>query len=113
MDRILGDRKCPLSGFGGLMKIKVTQKHIDFGVRGSPYRCPVAWAISDTVNKDVDVLDDKYLRVSVGGRMVGLKDKAGTRDFNVPEEARAFVLNFDFGYRVFPFEFDIDAGTDK
>jgi hypothetical protein len=81
------------------MKIKVEQKHIQRGIRFSPYCCPLAQAISGSFSwwkrlfKSVYVFEHSTL---IDSKCVKL-----------PAEAQAFRERFDRGCSVEPFEFEL------
>jgi hypothetical protein len=75
------------------MQIRVTQEHIDRGLRCSPGRCPVALALRSTLNKSVNV----------GKREAFIGDAI----VKLPDAAKIFIHNFDERLPVKPFEFDL------
>lgn len=75
------------------MIIKVTQDHIDRGIRFWANFCPLAYAISEAVKRYVTV---DRLNVRISGRFIAL-----------PEEAKRFASLFDGGEPVKPFSFDL------
>ena len=76
------------------MIIKVEQKHIENGVPQCDWQCPVAQAIFEP---------DKFWNVSVGSEEIILNETS----YAAPELVKNFVLNFDSGLPVAPFEFVI------
>lgn len=87
------------------MKIKVTQKHIDAGNRGSSSSCPVALAIKETC--------PELTYVSVSLAAVDYQIPLLCYDLrcykSLPLVARDFIKSFDAGNVVDSFEFDFDA----
>jgi len=77
------------------VKIKVTQRHIDTAYPGECDSCPVALAIRDAV-------DGRPVSVFYGSIVIGKSDCF------MPDEVYDFVLDFDAGAPVEPFEFDLD-----
>jgi hypothetical protein len=77
------------------MKIKVTQEHIDKGCPQLGRKCPIAYAIFEATGK----------RVVVGGRSVWFESKC---HIPLPGIAAYFVITYDRGCNVSPFEFDLD-----
>jgi hypothetical protein len=76
------------------MKITVTEQHIEQGKQASQCFCPVALAIREATGIDqLCVLS------------IGVIFKTGS--VNLPEEASNFVLDFDAGQAVEPFEFEL------
>lgn len=75
------------------IKIKVTQEHINNGIKCSGVRCPIALAL----NFAGDIFVDECY----------IDDIDGNRRFNTPPEASAFVSKFDAGFAVEPFEFEL------
>ena len=76
------------------MIIRVTQEHIDKGIRGSCTKCPIALALIDAGldNPSVGVY---YMRG--GGRHL----------FGCPQIIKNFMTLFDNGAYAAPFEFEI------
>lgn len=79
------------------MKIIVTQQHIDEGQRGSSTRDPVAFAMADAGLESPNA-GVTHLRWYKDGHRHSVK---------VPEKVYDFMLNFDNGKMVEPFEFQI------
>lgn len=84
------------------MKIRVTQHHIDCGVRNSTWQCPIALALSDlTGTRDV----------SVGPSLLGYLDNGRPRRhfkwYRMPDEGAEFIALFDRGEPVQPFELEV------
>lgn len=87
------------------MKVKVTQQHIDSGVRGCAFDCPVALALMDA--------GDFAYTAATGTRVqLWLKGSNLSRlpDYEValPPNVWTFISRFDAGKTVAPFEFEID-----
>jgi hypothetical protein len=78
------------------MKIEVTQEHIEKGVPEEECNCPIALAIRDAFNVE-------ELEVSVNATVI----RVGFDHCPTPEEAEAFVCDFDDGRSVRPFTFDL------
>ena len=76
--------------------VTVEQSHIDKGMPGVSGFCPIALALSDS-------LDGFW---SVGMVVVERLPRNG-RCFSLPPEARKFVRDFDGGFLVNPFEFEL------
>ena len=82
------------------IRIKVEKKHIQDGKRGSPAYCPIALAIEDAgywhpvVDKEVAEFVDS--------------EKEWTWEFDLPTEARSFIMKYDAGREVRPFEFEVE-----
>lgn len=84
------------------MKIRVTQHHINCGVRNSTGQCPIALALRDLVGtRDV----------SVGPSMLGYMDKTSISGhfkwYMMPDEGAEFIALFDRGEPVEPFELEV------
>lgn len=78
------------------MKIQVTQKNIDLGLRGSCSRDPVSLAMKDA----------GLLRVWVSPiRIVWVDTLAQIHEVETPEDVLQFIKNFDNEMLVDPFEF--------
>ena len=82
------------------MLIKVTQEHIDSGVRGDCSKCPIALAISEQVNNRVGV--------SKGGIIIPYLYETF---LETPPLAREFIEKFDAGKEVEPFVFNLEGVT--
>lgn len=80
------------------MKVSVTQKHIDQGVKGSTTHDPVALAMKDA----------GAIRVWVSPVYLGWTD-ANRKTYSVPtpDEVLRFMKVFDNGAYVQPFEFEV------
>ena len=81
------------------MRVKVTQKHIDSAEHGKPCFCPIALAIKDL---------KKYEEVEVYSDNARVAKKAGgdLKFVPLPPEAQTFIMEFDEGNPVEPFEFE-------
>lgn len=80
------------------MKVTVTQDHIDNGVKHSTITCPIALATKDLLDSVV----------SVGATEIHTWDSV-TDDmdtYSMPAEAKRFIVEFDDGHPVLPFEFE-------
>lgn len=82
-----------------MAKIKVTQKHIDEGVRVDPQCCPIALAICEQLAL-LSVND-----VSVAGTRIRVRD----RFISIPSVAKDFVNKYDSWLPVSPFEFELEG----
>lgn len=76
------------------MKINVTQRDIEKGLREDPNSCPVARAIKRRGFEDV----------SVKTQVIWI----GCRKYNPPEIVEDFIERFDKGDTVQPFKFELD-----
>lgn len=80
-------------------KIEVTQEDIKNGIRESANTCPIALAVTRAyggrvlVNSGVIIWDNGTGRPQI---------------FSFPENVRQFIINFDKGLQVKPFEFEIE-----
>jgi hypothetical protein len=82
------------------MKISITQSDIDMGERHHSRFCPVSLAASRAFRRDI--------RVS-WTRAWGNPHIEPAICFALPEKVKDFVLSFDRGDQVEPFEFDIEG----
>lgn len=83
-----------------MMKIEVTQEHIDGGEMTNPISCPVALALAEATGLEFwSVWGDHAER-----------DRAL---IDLPKEAADFVGFFDQGDSVQPFSFDFDWAPDE
>lgn len=80
------------------MKIHVTQKHIDEGVRTDCENCPVAKAITEAT-KHHAVVDQDLICWTPYYR----------HDVPTPPAVREFIDRFDSGRMVEPFTFELEA----
>ena len=78
------------------MKIKVTQQHIDAGIKKKCLYCPVALAIKDVFPTEYVNVSDLYVRI-------------GDNVYDLFPIVTRFILDFDYGYPVSPFEFELGA----
>ncbi len=82
----------------GLVRIEVKQEHIDKGIPGRCFSCPIALAA-------LAVLPAREFHVQVSRACLGFR---WARAFYLPESARHFVKMFDDGEDVTPFDFEIE-----
>jgi hypothetical protein len=80
------------------IRVNVTQQDIEQGWRGSSQACPVARALRR---------QDELRRWWVGPDYI--ISELGSREANLPPEARVFISAFDHGYPVAPFSFDLEV----
>lgn len=85
------------------MRVKVTQDHIDRGVRREPCLCPIALALKD-LGVDKPNVHFTFVRWEEWGAD-GIFERLCLP--NLPAGARKFVKLFDEGESVKPFEFDL------
>ena len=82
------------------MHVKVTEEHIAKGKRRAMSFCPIALAIKEQAsNSHVDVMPRHVY--------IGLGDD--TRICDLPQIAHDFVVAFDMGNDVHPFEFETEC----
>jgi hypothetical protein len=86
------------------MKIKVTQKDIDKGLRSSCYYCPIAHAFKRAVKNNI-----RYGCCIGSNYIVHCPDGKWNR-YELPKEARKFIKRFDHCQPVEPFSFEIKKG---
>lgn len=79
------------------MKISVTQKHIANGTPNSCGLCPIALAVMDATQAD---------SVSVGLHNCCFQIGKLFQSYDMPETASRFIVDFDNGCKVSPFEFE-------
>lgn len=83
------------------MIVSIEQKHIDAGEIYSAYECPIALAVRDQYP------DFQSVTVTPDDLYIGISLKHGTSEmFDMPDEASAFVRDFDKGKAVQPFTFE-------
>ena len=73
--------------------VTVTQDDIDHGVKQSCVKCPIAIAATRALNFSAHVQPNHIY--------------AGNRAYSVPWQARVFIIKFDNGGRVEPFQFEL------
>ena len=81
------------------MIIQVTQQHIDFGLRGSCSSDPLSLAMLDAGLSEPWV-SPAYFRWKKDGK---------TYFHPIPENVVEFIIDFDNGKEVRPFEFEVEA----
>ena len=90
---------------GGRITVRVEQRHIDEGVPNEPGMCPVALAIKGQPG---------CRRVLVGhcGGHVYFENFRPPASFHLPKKVSKFILDFDEGEDVEPFEFKMNLESD-
>ena len=89
------------------MKIQVTQSDIDSGKPEKVCLCPIALAIDRALRGhgyDVQIVEVERSCVDITYAIAGC---ARWRAIELPLAARNFIKWFDFGYKVEPFEFEL------
>lgn len=77
------------------MRIKITQDHIDKGLKRDCHSCPIAWAITE-------VRHQSYVQV-------GTNDvRIDAQVYQLPAKVSRFISNFDDGQPVKPFAFNLE-----
>jgi hypothetical protein len=98
------------------MKIKVTQKDIEEGYRGSCHDCPVALAFKREVKTAFEIghAFDRSGRsvsvqigLSVGAERILHREVHEWDTYTLPKRAQTFIKRFDNGKSVEPFTFEI------
>jgi hypothetical protein len=86
-----------------IVKVNVTQKHIDIGVPKDCKYCPIAFALRDLGFKhfDVGVISINIFESAYGD----------VKRINLPKNVGSFIQDFDAGREVKPFEFELDIPT--
>lgn len=77
------------------MRITVTQQDIDKGEQGEAKHCPIARALKRATGE----------QCLVASKICFIGDR---EDIPLPENAQSFVSDFDCGFPVKPFSFDLD-----
>lgn len=77
------------------MKIEVKQEHIEKGQKGSPFLCPIAWAIREQTDLKSFGVTPEYIRI---------KHKY---IWNIPKKVSVFIQKFDNDEQVKPFSFNL------
>jgi hypothetical protein len=86
------------------MKIKVTQKDIDKGIRSSYYYCPIAHAFKRAVK------NNNELDCCVASSYIVYRPDDKRNRYKLPKKARKFIEHFDNYRPVEPFSFEIKKG---
>ena len=82
------------------MKVKVTERDIKNGQRGSDSHCPIALALRRQTHKKVSVM---YTNCYIKNKPVRPMDR-----YHIPDIAADFIGKFDHCEEVQPFEFEIE-----
>ena len=85
-----------------MLKVNVTQEHIDKGERYSTSACPIARALKDVLPAD-------SCAVNVRAAVAVWFQNSGYYRAWLPHSAQDFVVEFDSGQDVEPFSFELDA----
>lgn len=86
------------------IRIKVTQEHIQRGLRNSACSCPIALAMAEHFGDDLDHNDN----VVGCGFITHYEHGTGKRtSWWAPPEVERFIDKFDGGGAVSPFEFEL------
>lgn len=80
------------------LQVKVTQDHINQGIKDDIFDCPIAHAMRGVGLENVEVSSSSC---------VWTKGESWASAL-LPEEARVFVQNFDEGNGASPFEFELE-----
>jgi len=81
-----------------MFRVKVTKKHINFGMMGDSDQCPIALALRGKGFEKVCVgTTDTYFEV--------LNGKSKSYSYYLPKKARQFIEDFDNAGDVSPIEF--------
>jgi len=82
------------------MKIKVTQKDIDKGLKSNCYECPIAHAFKRKVKNQI-----RY-GFAVNSEFIEYLTKDMRYSYPLPKEAKLFIQRFDRDHPVKPFTFE-------
>ena len=82
------------------MKIQVTQKHLDNGVRASCSSDPICLALKDAGFYRPWVSPERIV-------VMGFNGAVSKQEFVVPDAVSYFMLSFDNGSYCYPFEFEL------
>ena len=83
-----------------IITIKVTQEHINKGIKNICNKCPVALALNEYFNISSASVSHNYLSVVMKNWIA--------RRWSTPETVSKFIKNFDTDNVVTPFEFNIN-----
>lgn len=87
------------------IKISVTADDIKNGKPINERCCPIALAASRVIKKG----EDETLYVGMNFLAIETPEKPYDKSVQIPRVATDFILSFDKGEEVFPFEFEIDG----
>lgn len=79
-----------------MVRIEVKQRHIQDGVKGECFMCPVALAVTEIT----------HCMTRVGTEFIKVYDEPFQK-FEMPAEVAKFIEEFDDGDSVQPFSFDL------
>lgn len=85
------------------LSIKVTQEHIDRGIRHEATMCPLAHAIKDHYHQK-----GEHVEVAVGDSQIALIIDGTTLNAEPSYAQQLFIYWFDDGYPVKPEKFDFN-----
>lgn len=80
--------------------VDVTRNHIQRGTRSNCGYCPIALAIKEIIKGPYDF--------SVRAASICFTK----RSYQLPESAQNFICDFDAGWKVIPFSFELDIGEE-
>lgn len=83
------------------MKVSVTQAHIDRGIASDCGKCPIALALEDCGMEQVKIMDEADEISFFNPKL------SRTVRLMAPSNIYDFVVEFDCGQSVLPFEFEI------
>jgi hypothetical protein len=87
--------------------VRVSQSHIDKGIKQDCEKCPVALAVLDAFP------DAKWVSVDDDTIEVNYKNSFDSDEFDTPQAAAEFMMTFDAGIGgCEPFEFTIEPRED-
>jgi len=89
------------------MKITVTQKDIDKGLKSSCYECPIAHAFKRKVKNQI-----RY-GFAVNSASIEYLTEDMWHRYALPKEAKQFIQRFDCDQPVKPFTFEVQKTTRK
>jgi hypothetical protein len=93
--------KVGLMRMSNTLKIHVTQEDIDNGIRDDALKCPIARAIKRVVSSFL----------SVSGYDINFDDGFNFLRIPPPEKVTDFIIAFDAGDPVEPFDFELNLPT--
>lgn len=91
------------------MKVKVRQEDIEQGTCGSARECAIALA----VKRAAPWLRDVRILPAMGKRPAAVGHSSYGNLIDLPESCGTFIHNFDRGYRVQPFEFELEIPDEE
>lgn len=79
------------------MKVKITEEHIEYGMRGSCFFCPIAKSVQEQTHR----------KVYVTGTQIIVQSRGRPRIYLLPVKIVQWIRDFDWGRTVGPVKFEV------